>query len=370
MSVTGRNDETKQFTYSAFWEILASGKPPSVDSVIDWMVVKGYGRRNRNIISEKLKECWAEAGTKIGHQRTIPGIPEETISLVVSLRDHMLDLARKEYEQSIQEVKQTAERQVADAEAKVAELTESLNRARDDLRVQENRVEHLTSELSTSNDRILTLQDDLKKATATSETLRERVVTIEAEKRSIEDQMRRMTEAHQVALKSEAERFHMLQRSLMQQVDDERTRASKLVSQLEKNEERSRQQLADFQAREREFNDARAALSAEVGQAKGLAEALQKQLTGLQQAFDLRSQELASSNELVNALRHDISQLKSEIAPLARITTDDLHRLLTRSYIDGSKHRPSVGKTAKAGPEATAATYAAAKVTAVKKAAK
>lgn len=306
-TTTGRNDETKQLAYSAFWRILGEGKQPTVDGIMDVLVRDGHERRNRNVISARLKECWLEVGQRVAKTRTMPGIPDSTVDLVVALRDNMYQLAQAQFERDSAEIQRLADERVAEAIAAVTSLTDELAIARDELGSLHARSERLASELTTSNERKLKTQSDLETVQAEAHTLRMRVQALELEKQTLEQQIRSMVDAHNLTIKNEAERYSLLQKSLQQQLDDEKTRAGKLQAKYDKLDADYRIQSGAIQVAERAHTEARTALSAELGEAKGRANALALQVENLQRQIKTLTDE-------ASAAAGDRARLAAELA--------------------------------------------------------
>ncbi|WP_175857900.1 hypothetical protein [Burkholderia anthina] len=131
-----RKDETRQLTETAFWTLLPTGTVPTVDSVNAWLDEQGHGRRNRNVISDTLKGCWSALGTRVREINTLPGIPDETVQLVLKLRDDMLALARQQFADERAELErdagvqiEAARREAADARAAAEEAKQGKREA-------------------------------------------------------------------------------------------------------------------------------------------------------------------------------------------------------------------------------------------------
>ena len=129
-----RSEEVRSvLTPQAFWAILASGRQPTVDLVSEWMSTHGHGKPNRTVISHGIKSCWAEVGKKVALYDSIPGIPPETVRLVIALRDDMLAVARHELDEEKVEIERNAAASVEAAHGRLAMAESDRDHARSQL---------------------------------------------------------------------------------------------------------------------------------------------------------------------------------------------------------------------------------------------
>lgn len=357
-TMTENTEETKRLATSAFWAILATGVPPTVDLINDWFLQQGHRKRNRNRISEQLKTCWAELGTRTQVGRTIPGIPQETVELVVALRDHMLALAKREFEESTRDEHARAQSLVDEANANLAKLEAQLESVRAEAGRLEREREQLVSELSTCGEKLLAEQEVRIRSAAELEVERRHVAELDADRKHLTARIAQQDADHRAALDAEAERYKALQRSLMQQLDDEKVRAANLAKKLEGSSERIQSLLNDATVRERQFTDQRAALSAELGQVQGRANALHDHLTELQTALEKMRGEAAAAATRAAGAAARIQELEALLAERAPVSLGHLTRLLQESYLQGAKAATTTGKASRAPLETKAERHA------------
>lgn len=286
-----RANETKHLAYSAFWAILSEGKPPTVDLVMERLVAGGHARRNRNQIAEQLRTCWHEVGQKTVADRTIPGIPPETVDLVIALRDNLLTLCRKEFAEDVTRNQAELQQAIAAADARVTEAERKVSIERETVRMLEERLVAIQSELSTSQDSRIRLQDALNESRIAAETAQQRAIALNEERENLARQLVAAGDSHRQALQREEERYQSLQRTVMQQLDDERTRSAKLARQVESLETKLQNARDDMQAAVRNHSAEQAHLSAELGEARGRADALLQQVSDQKVLIDRQAQE-------------------------------------------------------------------------------
>lgn len=354
-----RTDETKALTKTAFYTILGSGKPPTIDLINDWMVSNDHGKRQRNTISEAIKLCWEEVGERTKQTRMIPGIPDETVELVVALRDNLMTVAKAEFEADSVEIARHAQAKIEQAESKCTVAKNDLDIARNTLFMFEESLRKTQDELTDARGAAENTERKLIVASNLSQTHAARITVLEAEIARLQAEIARTIETHRVVMESEATRYSALQRSLQQQYDDEKTRAGKMARQVEKLEARLTERETAFVARERELSDQRAALSIEVGKWQGGHAALEQQIA------DLRRENLDKANKLTEvqshaqALQLQAGTLHEQLVMLANLTPSQARALIIEAFNKGKS--VAAAQTAKKVSSTTvdAAAYAA-----------
>lgn len=94
-----RKDESTLLATQGFWAVLAEGTPPTVDKVNAWLESSGHGRRDRNLIAEVVKNCWATVGERTQQASELPGVPKEAVDLFLRLRDDLMKICRAEFDE-------------------------------------------------------------------------------------------------------------------------------------------------------------------------------------------------------------------------------------------------------------------------------
>jgi len=288
-----RTEQTKTLTGQAFWAILATGKPPTVDLVNDWLETGGHGKRQRNAISEALKECWGELGKRSDQTRTIPGIPQETINLVVSLRDNMLELARNEFETDKTEIQRVADLAVAQAQETLKAAEAAVARAREDLLECETRIEHLQAEKLAGIERASAAEAKLDAEVNRSRDLLTQISNLESDLALARRELSELKLKHDIEMASEKRAYADMRRLLQQQYDNERTERQAGAKKLEDLQAQLKDANERASSREREIHQQNAALSADLGKLQGASATLNQQLEALTQQHQACSSELA-----------------------------------------------------------------------------
>lgn len=309
-----RAEETKALAFSAFWAILAEGKPPTVDLIMERLVADGHERRNRNQIAEQLKACWAEVGRKTVADRTIPGLPSETIDLVVALRDNLLGVCKKEFAEDVERNRIELQKAVSDADSRVAEAESRAAIERNAAHALEERLALLQSELSTSNENSLRLQEALANSRVAAEAAQQRCTALTEERDKLIARFDAAESRYKQAMQREDDRYKELQRSTMQQLDDERTRSGKLARQIESLEGRLQSGRDELSAAMRTHSMEQAHLSAELGEARGRVEMLQLQAERLQADADARARENSDLSARFQVLRAHSENIERQLS--------------------------------------------------------
>lgn len=288
-----RTEQTKTLTGQAFWVILATGKPPTVDLVNDWLETGGHGKRQRNAISEALKECWVELGKRSDQTRAIPGIPPETVNLIVSLRDNMLELARSEFEADTTEIQRVADLDVAQAKESLKKAETAVTRARDDLLECETRIQHLQAEKLASIERASAAEAKLDAEVNRSRDLLTQIGNLEAALGLAKQDLSDLKLANEAAMASEKRIYADMHRLSQQQIDDERTERKRVTKKSDDLQAQLKDANERASIREREILQQNSALSAELGKLQGASATLNQQLEMLSQQHQACSSELA-----------------------------------------------------------------------------
>jgi uncharacterized phage infection (PIP) family protein YhgE len=294
-----RTEQTKTLTGQAFWVILATGKPPTVDLVNDWLETGGHGKRQRNAISEALKDCWVELGKRSDQTRTIPGIPPETINLVVSLRDNMLELARNEFEADKAEIQRIADLGVAQAQESLGKAEAAVARARGDLLECETRIEHLQAEKLAGIERASAAEAKLDAEVNRSRELFTQIGNLESDHGLAKRELSELKSTHEAAMASEKRAYADMRRSLQQQFDNERTERQAVAKKVEDMQAQLKDVNERASSREREILQKNSALSAELGKLQGSSATIIQQLESVSLQYQSCSSELAVAQERI-----------------------------------------------------------------------
>lgn len=105
-----RKDESTLLATQGFWAVLAEGTPPTVDKVNAWLESSGHGRRDRNLIAEVVKKCWAIVGERTQQTSELPGVPKEAVDLFLRLRDDLMNVCRAEFDEERAHIEGAANR--------------------------------------------------------------------------------------------------------------------------------------------------------------------------------------------------------------------------------------------------------------------
>lgn len=293
-----KSDDTALLTAEAFWTILASGSKPTIDLVNGWMVQHNKGTRRRNDISDALKDCWEALAKRAQLHHAIPGIPDDTVQLVIQLRDRMVDLARAEFATDVVEINARADARVAQAQTLAQQADNKAVKAHQALASAGEELAKAGELQRNTEQRWAVAEDALLAEKDAHHAARIRVAELEATSSSLATELATAQRTHAAALQAEGSRFSEMQRTLLLQVDDAKTQQSKLVRQLEKLDDRLNDKIRDAAARERELTEQSAQLRAELGLQHGTVAALNKQLADLQ----MTAHEMAVSTAELTAL--------------------------------------------------------------------
>jgi len=328
-------EETKRLTSTAFWELIGGGVQPTVDYILEWFEQNEYGRRNRNVISEQLKECWKSLGSKVKGLQTIPGLPEETVNLFLSLRDHMEKNAKQAFEKDVADIQANCDALLEAGKKQVAELNAVVDSQRRAAAELEALNEKLTVSVTAANDALLAEQQELIAARALLENIREQLRDALSRNEILSHDLAAEKEAGKIALQVESERYTSMHKSLMLQLDVERSRQKVADARSDKLAKKIDDLNGELVRRDAAHNDLRAELNQELGKEKGLVIALQARLVASDNQLALRSAELLSANALHAARLEEVASLQKKIDALAGISVDVLQEWLSMAYEKG-----------------------------------
>jgi colicin import membrane protein len=352
-----RKAETRQLTETAFWAILGSGAAPTVDSVNAWLDENGHGRRDRAVINETLKACWAKAGERIAKVNTLPGIPEEVVQLVLKLRDDMLALAQQQFESDVAEIQRTADARVAAAQADATAARAAADQAAQTAR------EHAAA--------LLTLQEEHQRVIGEGRSLRSQ---LEEASRNITTRDVQLGQAREALEREQREReqdrviAHDERKRMSLELDQLRTANTAQTRAFERTIDKAQQQLDAAASRERELREENTRLQAEIGSLRGAQEVLKALNTELAAERDqsrsdasANAERAATANEKAQQAIIRFSEAQHEISTLASVTPEQLEQLLADAYLAGagSMNRSAKGKDPVDGLSDRASEYAA-----------
>lgn len=328
-------EDTKLLTIQAFWAVLAKGTPPTIDLINQWMTDNDKGTRRRNDISEVLKTCWADLAKRTHLQRSIPGIPDDTLQLVIQLRENMHQLARAEFDKEATEVKENADNRVAQAEALATQADIKTTKALEALQRAGQEIVTAQEQQNATEQRLAHTEGTLRAEIANHMATKIRLAEVETIATGLKAELQAARTDHAAMLTAESDRYTQMQRTLLQQVDDGKTAQARLARQLEKNEQRLIEKENDTSARERAFNEQRAQLSAELGLEKGMVAALNKQISDLQASLANKEAEAIALRSAHQQQGMVLEQRSAELASMAGVSVDGLREIVTESFVAG-----------------------------------
>jgi hypothetical protein len=342
-----RKAETRQLTETAFWAILGSGAAPTVDSVNAWLDENGHGRRDRAVINETLKACWAKAGERIANVNTLPGIPEEVVQLVLKLRDDMLALAQHQFEGDVAEIQRTADARVAAAQADAAAARAAADQAAQTAR------EHAAA--------LLTLQEEHQRVIGEGRSLRSQ---LEEASRNITTRDVQLGQAREALEREQREReqdrviAHDARKRMSLELDQLRTANVAQTRAFENTINKAQQQIDAAAARERELREENTRLQSENGVLRGAQDVLKDRNAELVTERDqarskaaAHAERAAAADMQIQSLKTRLAEVQADVAALAGLTLEQLRQQLADAYLAGagSMTRPAKGKDTATG---------------------
>lgn len=297
-----RKDESKILAEQAFWKVLASGVPPTVDRVNNWLHENGHGRRDRAVINDAMKPCWQMVGEKAKQEFALPGVSPEAVTLFLKLHEDLVGAARAELAAERQQLRAEAAREIdvaraetqnALAEAELAKVAqretatayEALKADREQLRS-----ELLEGRLQLDRERER-LQDLLRGAEQKIGTLTTRL------------------EVEASTLASERENSTKEQKRQALEIDALRTEARAHTAR----EKKLQGDLDTALSRERGLADKVRDLSAEMGTLRGSEGALRAQVLDLQVASTQQGEEATLLRGQLEITRQELRQRDLEL---------------------------------------------------------
>jgi DNA repair exonuclease SbcCD ATPase subunit len=352
-----RKDETLQRAEEAFWAILAAGTQPTVETVNAWLRENGYGGRNRNVISAALKSGWAQLGKRILEVNTLPGIPEDTVQLVLKLRDDMHALAKREFEGEVNEIRHEADARVATAHAEAAVARAAAEEARQSKREADSAYLALQEEHQRIIGEAKSLRWQLEEA---SRQITTRDVKLGQAQESLEQEKQRRDQDRASA--------HAERQRLMLEMDQLRTANAAQIRAFERAIEKAQTQIDAAAVRERELRDENAGLHAEIGTLRGAQQVLKDRSAELTAEREharaeaaAHAQRAATVEEKALALAGRLDECHAELALRAPIAAEQLHQIVADAYAAGANSlaRTPKGKDQMDGLAERASDYAA-----------
>jgi chromosome segregation ATPase len=357
-----RKDETRQLTETAFWTLLPTGTVPTVDSVNAWLDEQGHGRRNRNVISDTLKGCWSALGTRVREINTLPGIPDETVQLVLKLRDDMLALARQQFADERAELERDAGVQIEAARREAADARAAAEEAKQGKREADSA--------------FVTLQEEHQRVIGEAKSLR---VQLEESSRQLTDrdiqigQLREALEREQRERARDRETADAQHRRLTLEIDQLRTENKAQGRAFEKTLEKAQAQLDAAATRERELREENARLHADLGALRGAQQVLKENNAELTAERD-RGREAAAAHAeramhletQMQVMTARLAEYEAELDTRAPVAAQQLHQIVADAYSAGasSMTRVAKGKDPAQGVDERAEDYAKRHVTA------
>jgi hypothetical protein len=351
-----RKDETRQLTEEAFWAMLPKGTQPTVETVNAWLKDNGHGGRNRNVISDALKACWAQLGTRVQEMNTLPGIPAETVQLVLKLRDDMHALARNEFEDEYNAIRQAADARVTSAKEEAAASRAATDEAKQAKRESDSAYLALQEEHQRVIGEAKSLRTQLEEA---SRQITTRDVQLGQAHEALE-QEKKHREEDRVAAHGERQRMNL-------ELDQLRTANTAQTRAFERTFEKAQAQIDAAATRERDLRDESGRLHAEIGMLRGAQQVLKDhnaELTAEREQARAEaashSQRAATAEEKVQALTARLDECLAELALRAALSIDQLQQLVADSYVAGANSvaRPAKGKDPLDGLADRASDYA------------
>lgn len=342
-----RTDETKALTETAFWSLLNAGHQPSVDLVNGWLEEHGYEKRNRNTISNALKGCWEILGRRVKNMHELPGIPRETVQLVLQLRDAMMVDARALFDAEREQI-------LGDAEARV-------QRALGEVELARTHTEAALLSKRESDAALLAHQEEHQRVVGELASVREGLERAQRAiaARDVELGQAREALVHEKAAR-EADRAGAQAdiRRLTLEVDQLRTQLKSQQADATTNHERLQKKLDASADRERGMQQENATLKAEIGALRGAERVLKDrtaelvaELAASREQTQENASRLAVANDRTNVLSSQLDQAHlqliqkdAQLAARPDMTEEDLFTALATAYADGVR---SAGKPAK-----------------------
>ncbi|MEX3555321.1 MAG: hypothetical protein VB131_01400 [Burkholderia gladioli] len=344
-----RKEETAILAEEAFWAILGSGKPPTVDLINAHLLELGHGKRDRNVVNGVAKACWDKVAGRVKDSFALPGIPAETVGLFVKLREDLLAVARAELNTERAEVESAAGAAIEAAQQKtIAAFVE-----RDEALAARRETAAAFEEVAAERD---ALRNELQGARQSNEAERER--SIRAEK-ALEVLAARM-EAESARFVAEREAAEADRKRQLLEIDGLRVelRATK------DGEKDALAKLNDTVARERELAARVAELVEQLGAAKGAERVLSAQVGDMSREVERLRAEMASAAERavraadqIERLEDDARALRVALEGRAAITDEQLKAALIQAWLNGATSAPKTTRgddpTASMTPRAT-----------------
>ncbi|MBN3729469.1 hypothetical protein [Burkholderia sp. Tr-20390] len=344
-----RKEETVILAEEAFWAILASGKPPTVDLINAWLLERGNGKRDRNVVNSVAKECWEKVAGRVKDSFALPGIPAETVGLFVKLREDLLAVARAELDADRAEVESATRAAIEAARQEV-------------ISAQGERDEALAArrETAAAFEAVAAERDGLRKEllTAQQSNEAERERRIRAEK-ALEVLSARM-EAETSRFAAEREAAEADRKRQLLEIDGLRVEL-RATKEAEKD---AHAKLNDTVARERDLAARAAELVEQLGVAKGAERVLSAQVGDMSRDIERLRAELTSAVERavratdqIERLKGDAHALSAALEERAAITEEQLNAALIQAWLNGATSAPKASRgddpTASLTPRAT-----------------
>jgi DNA repair exonuclease SbcCD ATPase subunit len=334
-------DQTQLLAEEAFWTLLPKGTQPTVETVNAWLRDNGHGGRNRNVISDTLKACWAQLATRVREMNTLPGIPAETVQLVLRLRDDMLALAKKEFEDESTEIRLAADARVTAAQAELAAVRAAADEAKQAKRE--------------SDSAYLVLQDEHQRVVGEAKSLRSQ---LEDASRQITTRDVQLGQAHEALEQEKKHReedrnaTHNERQRLNLELDQLRTANTAQTRAFERTFDKAQAQIDAAAIRERELRDEAGRLQAEIGTLRGAQQILKDHNTELtaeresaRSEATTHSQRAATAEEKLQGISARLEECLAELASRPALSVDQLQQLVADSYVAGANSAARPAKT-------------------------
>ncbi|WP_454727748.1 MULTISPECIES: DNA-binding protein [Cupriavidus] len=326
----------------AFYAILQEqGRPPTVDLVTEWLVAQGHGKPYRNVISEGIKACFAEVGRRL-QSSVFEALPEETVRLVVALRDDMHAQARREFDEERTQHRVAAQAQVEAANAALGEARlardeahQQLDRTQDELRAQAQTLAHQANALKAAEATGVDLRARLDRAEGDLDMTRRSVQALEAAAHARERE-------HSAALmKAQADLADEHKRGLLA-IERERAETKSARKAAEDAHTRIEQLGAQERERVRQVAVLETELATERLARRQLQETGAKQLADAEQALAAGRESLLQAQEekaalaaRLDAMATQAQALGARLAGFGSLSPLTLADLLGRAYLLG-----------------------------------
>jgi len=351
-----RKSETRQLTEDAFWAILQVDTAPTVDSVNAWLESHGHEKRDRAVISQTLKLCWGKLGERVRDTRTLPGIPEDTVALILRLREDLLAVARHEFDSQ-----RTTIENEADARA---------TRAREAASAATGTAEAALQAKREADSAFVTLQEEHQRVVGESKSLR---AQLEDSSRQIAardvqlGQAREALESEQRERQMDRDGAQVDSRRQANEIDDLRTLTKAQTLAYDRTLGKAQTRLDASEIRERDLREENARLQAEIGALRGAERVLKDRVVEVT-AEVAQSRSEATTNieraiaaeEQAHSLVGRIGEKEAELESRSDISPEQLRHLLVDTYTAGaiSMVRLPKGKDPAEGLQARAEEYA------------